>query len=111
MSLQAGTIYRYLRADADHDISGDVLGLSLDKGVTWVTAGIDYIATEDLPPGPAAIDAAKPPPAGLTGYWWRILTGPDDFALTLGQNVIRGELADNPETPHFAWTVNVTLYE
>lgn len=106
MTAQAGTVYRYLRVDADHDVSTDILELSRDKA-TWFTAGVDYIPTVDRPASCIAADAAEPPTAGFGGYWWRILTGPSNVVLNVGSNHIYGRLPDLPETPHFAWTVTV----
>lgn len=108
---QQGIIYRYLRADADHDVSADPFALSLD-GITWVTAGVTFIAVGALPPRPAAVHAANPPDAGMTGYWWRTLTGPTtSFPLNTGRNIIHGRATDSPEEPHFAWTVTVAYGE
>lgn len=106
--LQQGTVYRYLRADASKDVSSDVLELSLDGGVTWAATGVTYIAPEDRPPEVTAADAAQPAAAGFTGYWWRILTGPDgDWPLKTGVTTLRGRLTDSPEIPHFAWLIRV----
>lgn len=105
--MQSGTVYRYLRVDADHDVSTDVLELSFDAGTTWSSAGIGFIAHDDWPPGVATVDAGNPPPTGLTGYWWRFLSGPDDVALEIGPNHVLGRVTDSPEIPHFGWTVQV----
>jgi hypothetical protein len=112
MPAQAGTVYRYFRADADHDISGDPIALSLDGGTTWITTGVDYIAPGALPPGPAAVNAGTPPKAGFAGYWWRVLTGPTtSFPLARGLNAVVGKLTDSPEVPHFGWRVTVDATE
>jgi hypothetical protein len=109
--MQNGIVYRYFRVDADKDVSGDTLALSLDSGVTWI-AGATYIASGSLPPSVAAVNSASPPAAGRTGYWWQILSGPGQLLpLATGRNVVRGRLTDSPEVPHFAWTVNVGNYE
>lgn len=108
MANQQGMIYRYVRADADHDVSGDPLTLSLDGGTTWITTGVTYIATASLPAAVAAVNTARTPPAGMVGYWWRILTGPGtSFPLNRGPNTVTGRLTDNPETPYFAWRIVV----
>lgn len=106
---QQQIVYWYLRADADHDISTDVIALSIDGGTTWATSGVTYIPTGSLPPRPAAVDAANPPAAGLVGYWFRVLTGPGQtLPLNRGNNTIIGRVTDNPETPWFSWAVYVT---
>lgn len=112
MSAQAQTVYRYFRAEADHDISGDVFQLSPDNGVTWQTG--TYIAPGDWPASVVAEDAADPVEGGLTGYWYRMLTGPGltpAFPMNLGTNVILGRCTDNPEIPHFHWRVTVGLHD
>lgn len=97
----------YFRADADHDISGDPMALSLD-GVTWVTAGVSYVAVGALPPGPAAVHVANPPAAGFAGYWWVATTGPGQaLPLAYGVNEVQGRITDNPYTPYFEWRVYV----
>lgn len=109
---QAGKTYRYFRADADHDISNDPFAFSIDGGNTWITSTVTYIATGSLPPRPAAVDAGNPPAAGLTGYWWRVQTGPGNpMPLQLGRNVVRGKATDNPEEPHWAWVFDVGPYD
>jgi hypothetical protein len=100
MAAQAGTILRYFRADADKDISGDVFQFSTDE-VTWVTG--NYVPTGSLPPRAAAVHAANPPPTGLVGYWFSVLTGPTGLALVRGNARMYGKAADSPETPHFGW--------
>lgn len=105
MTAQAGTVYWYVRTDADHDISADQLQLSLDE-VDWSTTGT-FIAVDDWPPSVAAKDATCPAAAGLTGYWWRLLTGPANLALNRGYNRLYGRITDNPETPHFSWILDV----
>jgi len=109
MTAQAGTVNRYFRADADKDISGDVVELSLDE-LAWSAAA--YIATAALPPSIAAVDAATPPPSGRVGYWYVVLTGPSTpFAMLRGTNIVHGRCIDNPEMPHFGWTVYVGASE
>lgn len=104
---QAGTVYRYLRVDADHDVSSDTLELSFDGGATWVSAGVAFIAEGSWPASVSAANTAAPAAAGLTGYWWRFLSGPDDIALEIGPNRVLGRVTDSPEIPHFGWTVQV----
>jgi hypothetical protein len=110
-TAQAGIVYRYFRVDADHDVSADPLKLSLDR-TTWITSGIDYVAPVDYPPSVIAANTTRPPRSGLTGYWWRALTGPaQTLPLTLGRNIVFGDLTDTPEEPRLAWGVTVTYYE
>ncbi len=109
---QAGTVYRYLRVDADHDVSADTFALSLDGGLTWITSGITYIPAASLPPGPAAVHAANPPSAGFAGYWWRVLSGPGQpLPLATGVNEVQGRLTDSPEIPMFEWRIYVNTWE
>lgn len=112
---QAGKVYRYFRADADHDISGDPFQFAIDGGTTWTLAGAAlYVPTGSLPPRPAAVEAdpLNAPLPGLTGYWWRVFTGPGQtLPLAVGRTVVRGRATDNPEEPHFFWTVDVSRYE
>lgn len=104
---QAGTVYRYVRLDVDHDVSADTLELSVDQ-VTWVSTGVVYIATGARPASVIAADTAHPPASGFAGYWWRVLTGPGTAFTTLYNGVtVYGRLTDTPETPHFAWKVTV----
>jgi hypothetical protein len=109
MVQQAETVYRYFRADADHDISGELVEISADE-LTWHSA--TYIATGSLPPQVADVDAANPVPKNLTGYWWRVFVGPTGaFNIDRGSNEVFGRLTDNPELPHFGWIVLVAWYE
>jgi hypothetical protein len=105
MAAQAGKINRYFRALADKDISGDVFEFSLDE-VTWVTG--TYVPVGSLPPRPAAVHAANPAPAGFTGYWFSVLTGPgSSLALQRGNETLYGRVTDSPELPHFGWSFQV----
>jgi len=107
VSAQQGIIYRFFRVDADHDVSTDALALSLD-GVTFSTAGVTYIAPGAYPASVTAANSSKPPAAGFTGYWWRVLTGPGQtLPLQRGSQTVYGQLTDSPEVPRFAWRVSV----
>lgn len=111
---QKGDVYRYFRADADKDISGDDFALSADNGVTW-HPGL-YIAPADWPDVVIAVEAdpKNAPEPGLTGYWYRVFTGPGlstAFPLNLGSNLVRGKCVDNPEIPWFAWRFTVRVNE
>lgn len=110
MPLAQSGEYYYLRVDADHDISADVVKFSLTK-TTWPVTGTP-IAVGALPPRPAAVHAANPPATGLTGYWWRILTGPGltttGLALTVPKTRIYAQITDSPEVPVMHWTVDAT---
>lgn len=110
---QQQIVYRYYRADADHDISTDPFRFSIDDGVTWTDpSAATYIPTGSLPPKPAADDAANPPETGLTGYWFRVLTGPaQPLPLALGLNKVIGWATDSPETPRFSWETYVASTE
>ena len=108
---QAGIVYRYFPILADHDVSADVLAVSLD-GVTWTSAGVNYVAPNSWPPSVTAAAEADPPPAGFSSYWWQVLTGPGQtLPLATGRNVVYGMLTDNPEIPHFGWVIQVGAYE
>jgi hypothetical protein len=102
--------YYYLRVDASSDISGDVVKFSLTK-TAWPVTGT-YIPVGSLPPRPAAVHAANPAAAGLTGYWWRILTGPGltttGLALTVPTTRIYAQITDTPEVPVMHWTIDAT---
>jgi hypothetical protein len=105
MTAQAGKILRYFRALADKDISGDVFEFSLDE-TTWVTG--TYVPVGSLPPHPAAVHAANPAPAGYTGYWFSVLTGPgSSLATQRGNETMYGRATDSPEIPHFGWAFQV----
>lgn len=107
MTAQAGTVYRYFRVDADHDVSADQLDLSLDGGTTWITSGIEYIPPADLPASCTAKDSTDPPARGYIGHWFRVLTGPGQtLPMRRGTNLVRGRLTDTPEIPYFTWTVS-----
>jgi hypothetical protein len=107
LSAQAGIVFRYFRIDASHDVSGDVLALSLD-GVTFSATGVTYIAPGAYPASVTAANSSKPPASGFTGYWWRVLTGPGQpLALQRGSNIVYGQLTDSPEVPRFSWRVSV----
>ncbi len=109
---QASTVYRYLRVDADHDVSLDPFALSLDGGLTWVTTGITYIPVGSLPPGPAAVHAATPTAAGFAGYWFRAMSGPGQtLPLAYGVNEVTGRATDSPESPQFEWRIYVNTWE
>lgn len=112
-TLQAGVVYRYLRADADHDISADLFEVTMTADENnWHAA--TYIAPGSWPASVIAVQAnvkyaAK---AGLTGYWYRILTGPGQtYPLKLGVNNLRGRATDTPESPHFGWSIRVAATE
>lgn len=111
MTAQAGKVYRYVRFDADQDITSDPVMAALDADpLVWAT--VDYIAPVNWPPSVAAADAGTPVAAGKVGYWFRLLTGPGtSFPLQLGTNVMHGKLTDTPEEPHFGWRIPVSLYE
>lgn len=112
MTAQAGTVYRYFRADCDHDISGDNFELSLNTETGWFSIGVEYIAPIDLPASCVARDAADPPDDGFAGYWWRVMTGPGTpLPLQRGKNTVYGRLTDNTEIPHFSWDVFVGVDE
>lgn len=110
MPLAASTEYWYLRVDTDHDISADGVKFSLTK-TTWPVTGT-FIPVGSLPPRPAAVHAANPPAAGLTGYWWRILTGPGltttGLALTVPSTTVYAQITDSPEVPVVHWVLPVT---
>lgn len=111
MVQQAETVYRYFRADADHDISAELFEISPDE-LGWFPA--TFIATNSLPPPVLKIHNDNPVKAGsgLTGYWWRVFVGPTGaFNLARGSNEVYGRLTDSPELPHFGWTVLVAWYE
>lgn len=107
MTAQQGIVYRYFRVDADHDVSGDTLELSLDQ-TTWSSTGVVYIAPGNYPPAVTAANTATPARAGLVGYWWRALTGPGQ-TLPLQRGTVRvyGRLTDSPEVPWFSWKLYV----
>jgi hypothetical protein len=93
--------YRYFSIDASHDITTDVVELSLDR-VTWVTA--THAAPTAWEIAQAAVD--KPIPAGKTRYWVRVLCGPAaDLPVVRGRNVVTGRVTDTPEIPELTWTV------
>jgi hypothetical protein len=108
--VAVSTEYYYLRVDADHDISGDVVKFSLTK-TAWPVTGT-FVAVGSLPARPAAVHAANPAAAGLTGYWFRILTGPGltttGLALTVPSTRIYAQITDSPEVPVMHWTVAPT---
>ena len=109
MVAQAGTVYRYFRADADHDLSAETFEISIDE-LAWFPA--TFIATGSLPPNVAAVNTQNPVQNGLTGYWWRVLIGPAGaFNIDRANNEVYGRLTDTPEVPHFGWTVPVAWYE
>jgi hypothetical protein len=110
MPLAQSGEYYYLRVDADHDISGDAVKFSLTK-TAWPVTGT-YTPVGSLPARPAAVHAANPAAAGMTGYWWRILTGPGltttGLALTVPSTRIYAQITDSPEVPVMHWTVAPT---
>ena len=109
MTAQAGKINRYFRTLADKDISGDVFEFSLDE-TAWVTG--TYVPVGSLPPRPAAVHAANPAPAGFTGYWFSILTGPGtSLILQRGGQRVYGRATDSPELPHFGWDLTVGPFD
>lgn len=111
-TTQASTIYRGLRVDASHDVSGDQLELSIDGGATWNATGVTAVATADRTPEMVAADAATPPAAGLTGYWWKVLTGPGTpYPLPTGTARVRGRLTDTPEIVRLAWSIEIKYGE
>lgn len=108
---QLGTVFRYVRADADKDISADLFELSLDNA-TWVSGGVVYMPPMSWTPSVTAANTANPLAAGFTGYWWRFLSGPGtSFPLSTGVTVLHGRATDSPEIPHFAWRILVTATE
>lgn len=107
MTAQSGTVYRYVRADADHDISGDTFECSLDDE-TWTA--VTYVAQADWPPSVIKADADNP--STTIGHWWRLLTGPaTPFPFQRGYNVLLGHCVDSPEMPDFAWRIVVGPHE
>lgn len=112
---QKQEVYWYYRADATtgQDISGDPFRFSIDGGVTWTDpAAAVYIPTGSLPPKVAAVDAADPLDEGMTGFWWRILSGPGQpLPLALGLNDVIGWATDSPETPRFHWETYVDSWQ
>lgn len=100
MSVAPSKVYRYFAVDADHTITGDVIEVSPDQvswtDAVWVTDGTKLTA---LNAAAAAADCGLPP-AGLTRYWARILTGPSDYPLTANAtNTAYLRLIDSPEVP------------
>lgn len=111
MTDQNGEVYRYFRVDADHNVSNDVLELSLDA-VTWTSVGVTFVAQVDWPPAVAADVVNNPPATGLAAYWWRAMSGPGQtLPLTTGLVTVRGRLHDVPELPWFAWAIDVGPYD
>lgn len=110
--MQYGTVYRYVRIDADRDLSALQVELTINEDSTPAWTGATYIPPEDWPPCVAAADSGSSAPAGLTGYWFQFLTGPaTPFPLSRGINIVYGRCPDLPETPHFGWRIIVGLYE
>lgn len=108
---QAGTVYRFFRADASKDISADVFELSTDA-VNWVASGVTYVPPGSWPPEVIAANTEFPVKPGYVGYWWQTLTGPGtSFPVISNGMKMHGRATDSPEIPHFAWTIYVTTSE
>lgn len=93
----------YMAFDCDHDVTGDLIEVSLDK-VTWKAALWEAPSSALI----AAANASCAVPAGLTRYWVRIYTGgtgADALPLLYGSNLVHGRLTDSPAVPYVVWRV------
>jgi hypothetical protein len=90
---------RYFSIDADHDISGDVLSLSLDQA-TWVAA--TYVGAPS-----ARLTSAKPAVVtGMTRYWWSMLMGSaGGLVPDVGTDTVFGKLVDGSQTLIYDWPI------
>lgn len=94
-------VYRFFPVDTATDISADTIEASLDAGASWWPASL--VAPDAGVQ--AAVAASNPPPRGLTRYWPRVLTGPNEnLKPVYGTNRMRIRVTDSPEVP-------ILLYE
>lgn len=98
MTYAAETRWHWFSLDSSVDLSGLVLELTTDAGVTW-TVGQHTTA-------PVTAAAYQPPDAGQDRYWWRALFGPAlDLKLTSMEQVVAGRITVGTEQLMPTWTV------
>jgi len=104
--LSQDLAYRHFRVDSDQDISAATVKFGLDT-TTWPATGT-FVPSNALPARVAAVDAAYPPLAGLTGYWFRIEIGPGQaIQPVIGVNTFYGQVTAAPQLKILAWQINI----